>query len=396
MLTEINKDSNLLIAALKQHNIKDCQKPFAIKMMAAINDLLYNTSAYDYQSRLNIKIKLTEKEEKQAFLTLVDGLSKINNSGLSVNDHELIYFVKRSKSLTVMTHYLAPFRVAKRAGYMIVPTFYEVYQNEEFEVDEVRDAENKILYNIKHKKLEFDRNINIEKLVKNNVFKGFALRLSVSIIHSDGKIEFLFEAFTSMTPQEIIDRSNRGDNGIYLSRWETKKDGSGKKEKVITDIINKNSIWYSDTKAMVYKTLIREITRPLREALPKLEKMYEFMDYEEEQELKSQETPLDKASNTVDATFTEQKDIDLKNPSEDLKKDVNELLQIYEVNPQLAEQHLKDISILLIEANELKNNSERKTAKQKIINTKAKFILALNAHDEKYKTELGKLFKGSK
>lgn len=396
MLTEINKDTNLLISALKQHNIKDCQKPFAIKMMTAINDLLYNTSVWDYESRSNIKIKLTEKEEKQAFLTLIDGLSKVNNSGLSVNDHELIYFVKRSKSLTVMTHYSAPFRVAKQAGYMIIPTFYEVYQNEDFEVDEVRDAENKILYNIKHKKVEFDRNINIEKLVKNNVFKGFALRLSVSIIHPDGKIEFLFEAFTSMTPQQIIDRSNRGDNGIYLSKWETKKDGSVKKEKVITDIINKNSIWYSDTKAMVYKTLIREITRPLREALPRLEKMYQFMDYEEEQELKSQESPLDKASETVDATFVEQKDIDLKHPSEDLQKDVNELLQIYEVNPQLAEQHLKDISILLIEANELKDSNERRTAKQKVINTKAKFILALNAHNEKYKTELGKLFKGSK
>ncbi len=398
-LKTITKDTDTLISALKQHNIKDCQKPFAIKLISALEDLMNNTTVYDWKTNSNTPVKLSQEEERQAFLTLVDGLSRVNNSGLSVNDHELIYFIKRGKLLTVSTHYSAPFRVAKDMGYMIVPTFYEIYSNEDFEVSERRNNEDKVLYDVKHKQLEFDRSITAEKLT-NKTFKGFALRLSVSTIQVDGKINFLFEAFTSMTPQQVIDRSMRGDNGIFKSFWQkatydpkTKKKLTDSK-KVILNELNEKSIWLSDTKAMVYKTLIREITRPLREALPQLEKMYQFMDYEEQEELKSHEdNPLNKTSKTVDTTFMEIKDVDLKNPDENLKKDVAELLQMYDVNPTLAEQHLKELTDLLNKANEIINNQERQNEKQKIINQKAKYILAVNSKNEKYKETLGKLFK---
>jgi hypothetical protein len=144
---------------------------------------------------------------------------------------------------------------------------------------------------------------------------------------------------------------------------------------------------------MVYKTLVREIIRPLKEALPKLQKMYEFMNYEENVENTKEDNSADSLKNVsekeVEVEVVEV-NIDLTKPTPEVTKKAEELIEIYGVNPTQEEEDLKKLSgeidnIIKLSSETAEEKTMIKEFRQKMINRFASQIIALRENPDNKK-----------
>jgi Tat protein secretion system quality control protein TatD with DNase activity len=145
---------------------------------------------------------------------------------------------------------------------------------------------------------------------------------------------------------------------------------------------------------MVYKTLVREIIRPLKEALPKLQKMYEFMSYEENVENTKDDTSADSLKNVSEKEVEEvevvEVNIDLTKPTPEVTKKAEELIEIYGVNPTQEEEDLKKLSseidsIIKLSSETAEEKTMIKEFRQKMINRFASQIIALRENPDNKK-----------
>lgn len=363
------KNENSIIEGLTHSQIKGVKTPLALKIIDVSKTLP----------------TMSEEEYQQCFLQMVSDASRIQNAGLDLNDHDLIYPIKRGKKICLQMHYLAPFRVAKRLGYNIIPSFYPVFQGDVFNYKERRDDNNIVRYDINHQQINPFVSVNGESLVCGQI-QGFCLRLIVSKLDEKGQDVPITETITFMSSDEVISRSIRGDNAIFKSEYKKVDTKWGKKdykinllEELTKKEINTSSIWYSDTKAMCFKTLSREAFRPLKESLPGLDGVFKIIDAEDRNEtsFSSQE----EESQIIDVSDYD-KNIDLKNLPEHIKQKAVELHEIYMQNPSLAKKNFEEIRDMF-------KNVKQETRKediQKIINEKSHIISALSVNEEAKKT----------
>lgn len=318
----------------REIGIKCCQ-PFAVRAFDALNSL---------------ELK-TESEAKRASNIFLDNLQALIQGGITTEDYDKLDLVKRGNTITISTRVQALIRSARRKGFTIVETVIAVPKEDDIYFEEDYKDGIGIIYLLKDKRINPDRDITAERLV-NGYFKRFLCRLEVKEISTNRTIMTV----TEMTNDEIMNAQSSSDNGIYLSEWQEYQDKKGytKKKKVIYDgsngnelKLNVNSIWYKWTAEMVKKTIIRRALKNIKEALPELRDT--IMAFDSAETIYDNNTIQNQDNEEIKTIVVEgvnNTDVDLLHLTEEQQNDVGEVFDIYKQNPKTAQadaEHLKEL-----------------------------------------------------
>jgi len=307
-----------------------CCQPFAIRALDALNDL-------------GLK---TEYEAKKAANVFLDNLQTLFQGGVTSEDYDKLDLVKRGKVITVSARVQALIRAFRRKGFMLIDTIIPVPKGDDVYFEENYKDGIGIIYLVKDKRLNPDREITAERLVE-NYFNKFVCRLEIREVSTGRTIMTISE----MSNQEIMSAQASSEKGIYISEWKEVVDKNGKtvykdaaktqpkKYKVIYDGSNgnevrydKDSMWVKWTSEMVKKTIMRRALKNIKETIPELAPTImafdtEFIPNEPQENIKE---------NVVDVDGFTNIDIDLSNLTEEQEEDVKDCYEIYCQNPENA------------------------------------------------------------
>lgn len=306
-----------------------CCQPFAVRAIDALNDL-------------GIK---TEAEAKRAANVFLDNLQTLFQGGITSEDYDKLDLVKRGKVITVSARVQALIRAFRRKGYMLIDTIVPVPMDDDVYFEENYKDGVGIIYLVRDKRTNTDREITAERLVK-NYFNKFICRLELREVSSGKTIMTVSE----MSNQEVLYAQASSDNGIFLSEWKEVVNAKGevvykdsaktqpKKYKVIYDGSNKteikynqDSMWVKWTSEMVKKTVMRRALKNIKETIPELASTIMAFDTEF-----IPEEPTDNNNTIVEIEGVNNIDINLGNLTEEQKQDVQDCYEIYCQNPENA------------------------------------------------------------
>lgn len=328
-----NSTNQLIKIVNNEIGIKCCQ-PFAVR-------------AFDALKELKLKDELEAKKAANVFL---DNLQALIQGGIISEDYDKLDLVKRGNVITISARVQALIRAARRKGFMIIESVVAVPQEEDIYFEEQYKESVGIIYLLKDKRINPDRDITAERLI-NNYFKRFLCRLEVKDLNNNRSIMTV----TEMTNSEIMGAQSSSDNGIYQSEWIEYPDNRGynRKKKVIYDgcsgtevKLNKSSIWYKWTSEMVKKTITRRALKNVKESLPELRDTIMAFDSDIEISQKYEDKPANEDAKEIFIQGVNNTDVDLHNLTEEQKKDVEEVFEIYNQNPNTAKtdaEHLKGL-----------------------------------------------------
>lgn len=307
-----------------------CCQPFAVRALDALNDL---------------KLK-TETEAKRAANVFLDNLQTLFQGGITSEDYDKIDLVKRGNVITVSARVQALIRAFRRKGYMLIDTIIGVPQGDDIFFEENYKDGVGIIYLVKDKRINSDREITAERLVS-NYFSKFLCRLEIREV-STGKT---IMTVTEMSNEEVMHAQSSSDNGIFLSEWKEVTDKKGnvvykdaaktqpKKYKVIYDgsnggevKYNSDSMWVKWTSEMVKKTVMRRALKNIKETIPELAPTIMAFDTE----FVPNEPSEEKLDDIIEVDGIVNVDIDLTNLTEDQQADVQDCYEIYCQNPENA------------------------------------------------------------
>ena len=307
-----------------------CCTPFAVRAIEALNDL-------------GIK---TESEAKKAANVFLDNLQTLFQGGITSEDYDKIDFVKRGKVLTVSARVQALIRAFRKKGYMLIDTIIPVPEGDDVYFEENYKDGVGIIYLVKDKRINTDREITAERLV-NNYFNKFICRLELREVSTGRTIMTVSE----MSNQEVMFAQAASDNGIFLSEWKEVTDKNGnivykdkantqpKKYKVIYDgskntevKYNTDSMWVKWTSEMVKKTVMRRALKNIKETIPELASTIMAFDTE----FIPSEPTDNNDNNVIEVDGVNNFDIDLNNLTEEQQQDVQDCYEIYCQNPENA------------------------------------------------------------
>lgn len=308
-----------------------CCQPFAVRALDALNDL---------------KLK-TESEAKRAANVFLDNLQTLFQGGVTSEDYDKLDLIKRGNVITVSARVQALIRAFRRKGYMLIDTIIPVPNGDDVYFEENYKDGVGIVYLVKDKRTNTDREITAERLIQ-NYFNKFICRLELREVNTGKTIMTISE----MSNQEVVSAQSSSDNGIFLSEWKEVVDKKGnvvykdaartqpKKYKVIYDGSNGNeikynqdSMWVKWTAEMVKKTVMRRALKNIKETIPELAPTImafdtEFIPNESPQE--------DKDTETIEVDGIVNVDVDLANLTEDQQADIQDCYEIYCQNPENA------------------------------------------------------------
>lgn len=307
-----------------------CCQPFAVRALDALNDL---------------KLK-TETEAKKAANVFLDNLQTLFQGGITSEDYDKLDLVKRGNVITVSARVQALIRAFRRKGYMLIDTIIPVPQDDDVYFEENYKDGVGIVYLVKDKRVNTDREITAERLVS-NYFNKFICRLELREVSTGKSIMTV----TEMSNQEVIFAQASSDNGIFLSEWKEVLDKNGKvvykdaaktqvkKYKVIYDgtkgnevKYNNDSMWVKWTAEMVKKTVMRRALKNVKETIPELASTIMAFDTEF-----VPNEPTDNSSDPIiEVDGINNIDIDLNNLTEEQNQDVQDCYEIYCQNPENA------------------------------------------------------------
>lgn len=306
-----------------------CCQPFAVRALDALNDL---------------KLK-TESEAKKAANVFLDNLQTLFQGGVTSEDYDKLDLIKRGNVVTVSARVQALIRAFRRKGYMLIDTIIPVPVGDDVYFEENYKDGVGIIYLVKDKRVNTDRIISAERLVR-NYFEKFICRLEIREVSTGRTIMTISE----MSNQEVMFAQSSSDNGIFLSEWKEVVDKNGKtiykdaaktqakKYKVIydgsngTDVkYNQDSMWVKWTSEMVKKTVMRRALKNVKETIPELAPTIMAFDTEF-----VPNEPQENNETVVEVEGVNNVDIDLSNLTEDQQADVKDCYEIYCQNPENA------------------------------------------------------------
>lgn len=307
-----------------------CCQPFAVRALDALNEL---------------KLK-TETEAKKAANVFLDNLQTLFQGGITSEDYDKLDLVKRGNVITVSARVQALIRAFRRKGYMLIDTIIPVPQDDDVYFEENYKDGVGIVYLVKDKRMNTDREITAERLVS-NYFNKYICRLELREVSTGKSIMTV----TEMSNQEVIFAQASSDNGIFLSEWKEVLDKNGKvvykdtaktqakKYKVIYDgtkgnevKYNNDSMWVKWTAEMVKKTVMRRALKNVKETIPELASTIMAFDTEF-----VPNEPTDNSSDPIiEVDGINNIDIDLNNLTEEQNQDVQDCYEIYCQNPENA------------------------------------------------------------
>jgi len=306
-----------------------CCTPFAVRALDALNSLGIKTQA----------------EAKKAANVFLDNLQTLFQGGITSEDYDKLDLVQRGKVVTVSARVQALIRAFRRKGYMLIDTIIAVPKDDDVYFEENYKDGIGIIYLVKDKRINTDREITADRLV-NNYFDKFICRLELREV-ATGKT---FMTVTEMSSQEVMYAQSASDNGIFLSEWKEVTDKNGnviykdnaktqpKKFKVIYDgtknnevRYNQDSMWFKWTSEMVKKTVMRRALKNVKETIPELAPTIMAFDTEY-----IPNEPTEDNIQTVEVEGINNTDISLNNLSEEQLKDVADCYEIYCQNPENA------------------------------------------------------------
>ena len=332
--------------------------PFAIKMMAAMQELTLNT----------------QQEELDAANVLLSGLQTLMQGGIIAEDYDKIDFVKRGKTIVPSARVEAFLRASARKGYRITDTIIAVPKEDK---DTTYFKENfyngEIIYTLEDNRNNTDREVTAQRLVE-NYFSKFICRLD---IHNIEKNERVAMTVCEISNAELLTIASASEQGLYKSEWiEYETKWGTKKKKVITDELNSNNaFWIKWTGEMVNKTIIRRALKRIKEVLPELQDSIYAFEHEDYIDQLPEETQ------PVIEIPVETVNVDMNHLTEEQTAESIEVLEIYKANPKLAEDKTKEI----------KQMFENGMSAQEVINIEYASIAVLKKSKKQWK-EIGGYF----
>jgi len=320
-LTVYNKmktSTDMLCEVLrKEIGIKNTCIPFAVRAVDALNSLG----------------TLTESEGRHAANVFLDGLQTLIMGGTTTEDYDKTDMIKRGKTIVLSLRVEGLIRAAARKGYRIIPTFIAVPKESNIYFEEMMQG-GEICYLLKDDRKVRDREITAERFI-NGYFDKFICRLEIRAVKTNARVAMITAEISNA---EVIQIHNASDRGIYKTQWVDNGQGNGKKMKVITKDIDKESFWVKWTYEMIYKTAVRRTIKKVRDALPELEST--FYSFEEQPNIVDMPPQKYIELPTVEIKSA---NVDLYNLTEEQKKDAEEVKAIYLANPAKAGQEASEI-----------------------------------------------------
>ncbi len=323
-----------LFGVLKEEiGLKTNCQPFAMKAITALQSLE----------------SLTESEAYNAANVFLGNLQTLNQGGIIAEDYDKIDFVKRGKSICISARVEAFYRAAARKGYRITDSIIAVpKEDSNTTYFEEQFYEGEIVYILKDRRFNADREITADRLIK-GYFSKFICRLEVRDIKTAKRLAM---DCCEMPNSEILRIASVSEQGLYKSRWEeyTNEKGYKKKRKVPTDELNTTGFWALWTGEMVNKTVIRRALKRISEVLPELkETIYAFEADTEENVVEpvAEEIKIDVPIEVVN--------VDLDNLTAEQKADVKETYELFKANPKLAIDTAEGIKALFEEGYSLQS-----------------------------------------
>lgn len=313
--------SECLNAVKREIGLKSTCVPFAVKLTEAMKTL-------------NIQ---TEQEALNAANTVLSGLQTLMQGGITAEDYDKIDFVKRGKLIVPSARVEAFLRASARKGYRITDTIVAV-PKEDSETTYFKENfyNGDIVYTLEDKRNNADRAVDAKRLVE-RYFAKFICRLDIHNIKQNKRVAM---TVCEIPIEDLIAIASSSEQGLYKSKWiEEQTKWGPKKKKVISNELNTDTFWVKWTSEMVNKTIIRRALKRIKEVLPELQdSIYAFEqdDYVENTE-PAQEQQL------IEIPLKEEKDIDLDNLTDEQKAECRETLELYKVNPKLADDKIKEI-----------------------------------------------------
>lgn len=328
--------AQLIKTVSNEIGVKCCQ-PFAVRAFDALNEL---------------ELK-TENEAKKAANVFLDNLQTLSQGGIISEDYDKLDLIKRGNVITISARVQALIRAFRRKGFMVIDTIVAVPQDDDIYFEESYQNGVGIIYLLKDKRINPDRDITAERLIS-NYFKKFICRLEIKDLKNNRTIMTVSE----MLNKEVMNAQASSDNGLFVSEWKEVLDKNGqkifvngraKKTKIIYDgqndrplKMNTDSIWYKWTAEMVRKTVMRRALKNIKEAIPELSDtiMAFDSDYIPNEDINNDEEVV------IDVNGINNVDVDLYHLTKEQQNDVQEMYEIYLQNPANAKIDAEKINSL--------------------------------------------------
>ena len=328
--------AQLIKTVSNEIGVKCCQ-PFAVRAFDALNEL---------------ELK-TENEAKKAANVFLDNLQTLSQGGIISEDYDKLDLIKRGNVITISARVQALIRAFRRKGFMVIDTIVAVPQDDDIYFEESYQNGVGIIYLLKDKRINPDRDITAERLIS-NYFKKFICRLEIKDLKNNRTIMTVSE----MLNKEVMNAQASSDNGLFVSEWKEVLDknrqkiivnGRAKKTKIIYDgqndrplKMNTDSIWYKWTAEMVRKTVMRRALKNIKEAIPELSDtiMAFDSDYIPNEDINNDEEVV------IDVNGINNVDVDLYHLTKEQQNDVQEMYEIYLQNPANAKIDAEKINSL--------------------------------------------------
>lgn len=352
---ELTQGTGECLAVMRREiGLKTTCKPFALKLLTALSDLKPQT----------------QQDELKVINTLMSGLQTLMQGGVTAEDYDKIDFVVRGGTLVPSARVEAFYRACARKGYRVCDTIVAVPKEDDSTTYFKENFYNgDIVYTLEDLRKNPDRAVTAERLVS-GYFSKFLCRLDVHELKSNKRIAM---TAIEMPTAEVLEVAAVSEQGLYKSKWEEYNTRYGvKKRKVITDELNSpTAFWIRWTGEMVNKTVIRRALKRLKEALPELTDSIYAFESDEYIEQAAKETPRPEL---VIPMSEPENAVDLKNLTPDEAAECKEMLELFKVNPRLAEDKFIEIT-----------ESLRTEDKQEVINREYAAISALCLSPQKRK-----------
>lgn len=352
----VSTPDSCMKAMKREIGLRTSCAPFVIKLMSAMQEL---------------QIK-TEQDGLNAANVLMAGLQTLMQGGIIAEDYDKVDFVKRGNTIVPSARVEAFYRAAARKGYRITDMIVPVPQKDK---DTTYFKENfyngEIIYTLEDRRCNPDREITADRL-RNGYFAKFLCRLDVHAVQGGQRIVM---SVCEMPSDEVLKAAAASEQGLYKSKWEeyVNQNGKKRKRKVLTKEPNNESIWGKWTGEMVNKTVIRRALKRIREVLPELKETIYAFEHEEYQEPVREEPVIE--------IPVQLPTVDLECLTPEERADSEELFELWNANPKLAEDKFTEIKGMI----------EQKIPAQEIVNTEYASLACLKRSKKKWK-EIGGYF----
>lgn len=346
----------------KTDNIKKLMKEFDLRITNEVS-LGKIKEAYIKNEK-----HITNKELlNKATLSLCGSLQEIQRLGIDLNRSDGWFVSGYKTDLKAQYEYKALLRVASENGYPAFVRFESILKDEKFATYD----DDRGIIRIDYRDECRDKSVTLENMEEK--FRMFFCLIDIR--NKDGKL--LHQQKVQMTPKEIlvIKSKTTTKDSYETEKWNY---ATRRKEK-----ITKHSVWYEFTRQMIEKTLVKYGFRMIRETVPGLKEFFKFEEAEDTHD-------IGKSLKTENIKDQEIKIIDLKsdlnNPSEEQKKEIEQLKAEYKSTPEMKGYNKNKILQGLLLCKDLKDY-------QSFINFYIVKILSLDIGEKEEKEKYKELLK---